>query len=278
VYTQGNIYGLPDNYWSLMGGHVVRRSGSVFLSSQGFALIFVVFLPSATLWAFRSDARRRVLRHLGYFVIWLGLLVTFTRAAIVIGVLQLLAILGIRRRSTSVALAAAVGLVVFLIGMVAVPGLATFVLDTLTWQSGSSASHIKDWTNGVTAFLEQPWGYGLGTADQSAVRGGLEPITSDNLYLKFAVEMGVPGLLLLVGTLAAFMSAGVRLVRSATNEHQRALGITVALATAGVIVYGTTGVIFSDPIVAYLLFWLSGAAVTLSHQRRTAPVPAVAYA
>lgn len=279
VYTQGNVYGLPDNYWSLMGGHLVRRSGSVFLSSQGFALIFVVFLPGATLWALRNDVGGAVRRHLGYAVIWAGLLTTFTRAAIVIGLVQLLAILAWRRRATSVALAAAVGLAVFLVGLVAVPGLATFVLDTLTWQSGSSTSHLKDWTNGVTAFLEQPWGYGLGTTDQSAVRGGLEPITSDNLYLKYAVEMGLPGLLLLVGTLTSFVGAGVRLTRFGTEEPQRWLGLTVALATLGVIVYGVTGVIFSDPIVAYLLFWFSGAAVTLAQRTVPSSVPAaVVYA
>ncbi len=279
VFTQGNVYGLPDNYWSLMGGHLVRRSGSVFLSSQGFALIFVVLLPPATIWVLRREGRGRLAARIGYGIIWAGLLVTFTRAAIAVGAMQLAVILGSRHKVTSVALAVAVGLAVGLVSMAVVPGLGTFVLETLTWQSGSSASHLKDWVAGVTAFLEQPWGYGLGTTDQSAVRGGLKPITADNLYLKYAVEMGVPGLVLLLGTLGSFIRAGAKLSRFASDPNQRAIGMTVVLATVGVVLYGVTGVIFSDPLVAYLLFWFAGAAVTLAQQiPETSPVALRAYA
>lgn len=273
VFTQNNAYGLPDNYWSLMGGHLVRRSGSVFLSSQGFALVFVVLFPAATIWVLDRRDRARAWAVAGYLVIWAGLLSTFTRAAIGVAALQLVLILAARRRVTGIALAAATGLAVVIAGMIAVPGLATFMLETLTFQTGSSTSHVKDWTNGVTAFLEQPWGHGLGTTDQSAVRGGLEPLTADNLYLKYAVEMGVAGLAVLVGTLGAFMSAGLRLERGGRSESERALGTTVFLATIGVAIYGTTGVIFSDPIVAYLLFWFAGTAVTLAQR-----VPATADA
>lgn len=274
VFTQGNAFGLPDNYWSLMGGHLVRRSGSVFLSSQGFAIIFVLLLPPATIWVLDRRDRARAWATAGYLVIWAGLLVTFTRAAIGVAVLQLTLILAARRRITGIALAAAVGLAVVVAGMLAVPGLATFAMETVTFQTGSSTSHVKDWTNGITAFLEQPWGHGLGTTDQSAVRGGLEPLTADNLYLKYAVEMGVAGFAVLVATLGAFASAGARLARSGTTDSTRALGTTVLLATVGVAIYGMTGVIFSDPLIAYLLFWFAGAAVTHA-QRAPAAVPAL---
>lgn len=278
VFTQGNVYGLPDNYWSLMGGHLVRRSGSVFLSSQGFAQIFVILLPAATLWVLGANRVRRVGVYMAYAIIWAGLAVTFTRAAIAIGAAQVLFILATRRRVTGVALMATIGLVLFLIAMAVVPGLGTFALETVTWQSGSSQSHLKDWVDGVTAFLQQPWGYGLGTADQSAVRGGLVPITSDNLYLKYAVELGVPGLVALVGTFACFIGAGHRLATFGTSEHHRTLGTTVGLATLGVAVYGVTSVMFGDPLVSYLLFWLGGAAVTLAQRTELRSSPALAYA
>ena len=278
LYTQGNIYGLPDNYWSLMGGHLVRRSGSVFLSSQGFALIFVIFLPAATQWVLRQTRTQKMGLYVGYAIIWAGLAVTFTRAAIAIGAAQVLFILAARRRVTGVALMATMGVVAFFVAIAVVPGLATFVLETITWQTGSSQSHLKDWIDGVTAFLQQPWGYGLGTADQSAVRGGLVPITSDNLYLKYAVELGVPGLVALVGTLGCFIGSGARLARSGANESERALGMTVALATAGVAAYGITAVMFSDPLVAYLLFWFGGATVTLAQRTEASTAFALAYA
>jgi len=278
VFTQGNIYGLPDNYWSLMGGHLVRRSGSVFLSSQGFALIFVVFLPAATLWVLDPKRTKKIFLYLASAIIWAGLAVTFTRAAIAIGIAQVLTILAARRRLTGAALFATVFIVMFLVALAAIPGLATFALETVTWQTGSSQSHVKDWTAGITAFLQQPWGYGLGTTDQSAVRGGLIPITSDNLYLKYAVELGVPGLVALVGTLGCFIVAGYRLFRNGANEHQRSFGMIVALATTGIAVYGLTSVMFGDPLVSYLLFWIGGTAVTVSQRTATARVSDLAYA
>lgn len=278
LFTQGNVYGLPDNYWSLMGGHLVRRSGSVFLSSQGFALIFVIFLPAATLWVLRQEQKRRFLMYTGYAVIWIGLAVTFTRAAIAIGAAQVLFILAARRRVTGVALMATIGIVLFFAALAVMPGLGTFVLETVTWQTGSSQSHLKDWVDGVTAFLQQPWGYGLGTADQSAVRGGLVPITSDNLYLKYAVELGAPGLAILLGTLGCLIGAGRRLAVFGATENERALGMTVALATFGIALYGMTAVMFTDPIVAYLLFWFGGAAVTLAQRTEPATVASLAYA
>src|SRR3989442_1363844 len=35
--TVGNLYCLPDNYWTDLGGHLVQRAGSTYMSAQGFA-------------------------------------------------------------------------------------------------------------------------------------------------------------------------------------------------------------------------------------------------
>jgi O-antigen ligase len=150
------------------------------------------------------------------------------------------------------------------------PGIATFIFETLTWQTGSSASHLKDWVNGVTAFLEQPWGYGLGTTDQTAVRVGLTPLTADNLYLKYAVELGAPGLIALLGTLGGIALAGARAAKNSVDQAGRDLGAAVLVITLGVFVYGMTSTMFNDPIVGYMTFWLGGTAVTLA-QRSALP-------
>lgn len=271
--TTGNVYGLPDNYWSMMGGHMVRRSGSIFLSGQGFATPFLVLLPAATMWVWGGSATPSAWRRIGYALVWLGLLVSFTRAAIAACAVQALLAMVYLRRPTGAALVGAVGTAILLGAFVAFPSLATFMFETLTWQTGSSASHLKDWISGVTAFFERPWGYGLGTTDQTAQRAGLDPITYDNLYLKYAVEMGVLGLLALVGTLAAFAAAGARLMRGALTQAQRGLGAAVFLATIGIAIDGMTAAVFNNPIVAYLFFWYAGVAVTLA-QRTPRSVPA----
>jgi hypothetical protein len=270
AYTQGNVYGLPDNYWSEMGGHFVRRSGSVFLSSQGFAMIFIVLIPLATLWLLRDGKKTRWIPRLWYLVIWAGLIATFTRTAIVVAALQAVTIFAMRRRVTGAALIASIATITVVTSMAIFPGIATFIFETLTWQTGSSASHLKDWVNGVTAFLEQPWGYGLGTTDQTAVRVGLTPLTADNLYLKYAVELGVPGLIALLGTLGGIALAGARAAKNSVDQAGRDLGAAVLVITLGVFVYGMTSTMFNDPIVGYMTFWLGGTAVTLA-QRSALP-------
>lgn len=267
--TAGNAFGLPDNYWSLMGGHLVRRSGSVFLSSQGFATPFLVLLPAATMWLWGQAKSPTFWQRVWYCVIWAGLLASFTRAVILICALQLLLALIYLKRPTGAALIASLCVTALVAVMVAFPSIANFIFETITWQSGSSTSHLKDWTNGITAFFQRPWGYGLGTTDQTAERVGLAPITADNMYLKYAVEMGVLGLLAIVAALAAFTVASITLIRSGATSTQRALGVTVALATLGIAADGMTAVVFNNPIVAYLFFWFAGACVTLA--QRTAP-------
>jgi O-antigen ligase len=272
AYTQGNAYGLPDNYWSEMGGHFVRRSGSVFLSSQGFAMIFVVLMPLATLWLLRNGRSTRWSSRVFYLVIWAGLIASFTRTAIAVAAFQSIAVFAMRRRVTGAALVASATVIALVLSVAAFPSFATFVFETLTWQSGSSASHLKDYVNGVTAFLEQPWGYGLGTTDQTAVRAGLTPLTSDNLYLKYAVELGLPGLVALLGTLGCMGLAGFRAARDSVDAPSRDLGLAVLLIMLGVAFYGMTSTMFNDPIVGYFTFWLGGVAVTLAqHSSASSP-------
>ncbi|HEY8309000.1 MAG TPA: hypothetical protein VIG47_00525, partial [Gemmatimonadaceae bacterium] len=105
--TAGNVFGLPDNYWSMMGGHLVRRSGSIFLSGQGFAIPFVVLLPAATAWVFARDEPPSRLMRLGYGIIWAGLLVSFTRGAIAVCAIQTLLVFAYVRKATSAAIAVA---------------------------------------------------------------------------------------------------------------------------------------------------------------------------
>ncbi|MDP9176475.1 MAG: hypothetical protein M3O61_02225, partial [Gemmatimonadota bacterium] len=135
---------------------------------------------------------------------------------------------------------------------------------TLSWQEGSSVSHAEDWSQGITAMAERPWGWGLGTADQTAVRAGLQPITGDNLYLKYGVEMGLAGLALLVLILIFVARSAMRLYRHGATPAQQRIGITLWLATVGIAINGVTAVIFNSIALGWLFFWLAGAAVSVA--------------
>jgi hypothetical protein len=157
-----------------------------------------------------------------------------------------------------------VAITIFLAAFTFIPGFPTFVWQTLSWQEGSSVSHVNDWVNGLAVFFQNPWGSGLGTADQTAVRSGLPHLTGDNLYLKYGVEMGALGLGLLVLSLVAIGRSGLKLYRSGFSYAQRRMGITLWLAAIGISINGITAVVFNSITLGWLFFWLAGAVVTVA--------------
>ena len=158
----------------------------------------------------------------------------------------------------------------FLAAMVLVPGFPSFVFHTLAGQEASTAGHLSDWSNGAVAFIQQPWGFGLGTADVTAARTGLAHITGDNLYLTYAVQMGLIGVTLLLLVLGSVMGHALNLFHRGENATQQRMGAAIWVATIGLMINGMTAVVFSSIIFAWLFFWLAGAVVTMS--QRVTPV------
>jgi hypothetical protein len=261
AFTTGTESGLPVNYWTGIGGHLIRRAGSVYLNGQGFAVPFLLFFPLATAWVFMRP-KRSTRQVLAYVIVAAGLLLTLTRMTIAIALVQVVLFVSLRRRQEW----AVAGLV--MVGMmlaaafILVPGFPSFVWDTLSFQESSTAAHANDWSNGLAALVERPWGSGLGTTDQTALRAGLNHITGDNLYLKYAVEMGVAGIgffLMILGSIAA---AAMRLYKTGANLAQQRMGITLWLAVIGIAINGITAVVFNSIALGWIFFWLAGAAVT----------------
>jgi len=264
VGTRSNPYGLPDNYWTSIGDHVVRRVGSTYLSSLYFAVPFLLILPAATLWLFSRERRRPTLGWVGYALLWTGLLLTVTRTTIITCAIQVLALAGARRRWGMAVSAGLAGLVGFALALVAVPGLATFVWDTLTWQTGSSVGHLADWSTGAQSLVEHPLGLGLGAGGLTSARFGLTSAAADSQYFKYSAELGLAGLALYLAILVGIAAAGVKAFRTAPGEPARNCGALVAVATLGLALNGTTTVPLGDPFFGYIFFWLAGAVVTVA--------------
>lgn len=267
--TVGNEYGLPTNYWAFIGGRAIRRAGSVYLSGQGFAVPFLLFFPVATVWVF-ARPRKKALQVFCYGIVCIALLLTLTRMTILVALLQLVLFVLMRRRPEWAVAGLATATILFLIALFLVPGLPGYTLATLSGQETSAASHVSDWLSGGRAFAEQPWGAGLGVTDASATRAGLEHVTGDVLYWKYAVEMGVPGLLLFVFALGGIVSNAFNLFRNGTTDTQRRMGAILWLAAIGIVINGLTAVVFNAITLGWLFFWLAGSVVTLSQR---APEP-----
>ena len=142
-----------------------------------------------------------------------------------------------------------------------VPQLPTFLWETLTWQTGSSMSHLDAWRLGMENALRYPFGAGLGVADQAAVRFGLYPLAGDNVYLTYAVELGFVGLGL---HLATIVGAGITGWNGAKAGHGVAsdYAVVVAAVAAGILLNGITAVPFNSILLTSVFFWLLGSLVT----------------
>jgi len=263
--TVGNDFGLPTNYWAVLGGHQIRRAGSVYLSGQGFAVPFILFFPMVTAWVFWRP-RRSVLQVLAYTLICVALLLTITRMTIFVVMLQCLLLIVMRRKPEWAVAGLALATMLFLAAMVLLPGFPSYVLNTLSGQEASTGGHLSDWSNGALAFIQQPWGFGLGTADATAARTGLAHITGDNLYLTYAIQMGLVGVTLLVLALGSIIGHALNLFQRAENETQERIGAAIWLATIGLMINGMTAVVFSSITFGWLFFWLAGAVVTVSQK------------
>jgi hypothetical protein len=262
VSTAGNAFGLPSNYFSMLGHTLVRRAGSVFLGGQAFALPFLLFVPAATSWVFDASRRARTAAVIGYFIIWAGLLVTLTRMTIIVCTLQVLIYFLIARRPGRIMTTILAGFAVFLTAMALIPGLGDFVWATLTFQTASSYSHVFDLRRGLVAFLEMPWGHGLGSSDQVAARFGRPALTADNMFLNYAVDLGAFGLF---GYLAVLFTIGFfswRLFSSASVPETRIVASTVFLTNLGIALNSLSSAPFNSIFLAYNFFLLAGAAVT----------------
>jgi hypothetical protein len=265
AFTTGNAYGLPMNYWTQIGSVQMQRAGSIYLSSQGFAVPFLILLPLATAWVF-GQKRITASMKIEYAIVWIGLLLSITRMTIVVCTIQLVLVILMLKKPEWAVGGLFAGVLAVIVAMFVVPGLAGFIWDTLTWQTGSSASHVNDWGKGLSAFAEHPFGSGLGTTDQSAVRFGVDPLTADNGYFKYAVELGIEGLLAFLAILCGILGISYKLSTQASTHMRRIFGTVVLFTTIGVILNATTGVVFNALVLSYFYFWFAGAAVTVAQR------------
>jgi hypothetical protein len=261
AFTVGTENGLPQNYWTRIGGHLIRRAGSVYLNGQGFAVPFLLFFPLATAWVFMRP-KRSTGKVVAFAVVALGLMLTLTRLTIIVALIQVVLFVSLRKRQEWAVAGLAMVVALLAAAFILVPGFPGFVWDTLSFQESSTASHANDWGNGVAAFGQNPWGSGLGTTDQTAVRAGLSHVTGDNLYLKYAVEMGVAGIGFFIMILGSIAAASMRLYKSGINLAQRRMGLTLWLTVIGIAINGMTAVVFNSIALGWIFFWLAGAAVT----------------
>jgi O-antigen ligase len=118
------------------------------------------------------------------------------------------------------------------------------------------------------AFFERPWGNGLGTTDAAPLKAFRVPLTADNMYLTYAVQLGVAGIAAFLAVLVTILVEAWRMAWANVSGVERRVAAVVALATIGIIINGMTSFLFSSSLLAYVYFWMAGAMVTVAERHR----------
>ncbi len=263
------LYGLPHNYWGRMGSLLVRRAVSVYLSSQGFALPFLLIMPVA-LWAHLTQF---IKRHRAILALCcMGLLLTITRMTIIVCMIQtilVLAFLGRKRLALQIAI---LGAVLLIITMLVSAPLREFVWQTLTLSDTSSSARPGQWVAGIQALVNHPLGSGLGSTGEISARLGTTGeggAGTESGYFKLTGALGLPGVVLFAAWfygILAYSYAGYRRL----GGIWRGLALVTFVSAIGFLLNNLTAPPDQSTFVIYLFGWLAG--MTVQHVMSRPPV------
>jgi hypothetical protein len=257
--------GLPENFVFNTGDEsdLLRRAVSTFLSPLGTAYLIVVAL---CLWAARPRSGWPLAA-----IAAVGLLFTFTRAAMLV-LAGALFVLGFVQRRWWPVVAAAVTLAVAVVWTQVYPSIAPETTwsqadlryqrdqarklgvtpgETVALDEPSIRSHLRALRDGVETVARHPQGYGLGNAGATALRRDVPLQAGESTYTELGVETGVLGALAFIAWNALLLWSLVR---------ARAAGR--AAAFAAVLALGVQTDVLGTPWLAIVVWLLAGAGHT----------------
>jgi O-Antigen ligase len=264
--------GLPENFVFNTGAEseLLRRLVSTFLSPLGTAYMLVVAL---CLWA-ASPRRWWPLAAIAA----VGLLFTFTRAALLALAGALVVLAAIQRRWWP-ALAAAGVVAVGFVWTEVFPAVAPEASwtqaeleeqrrrarelgvppgEVVSLDEPSIRSHLTALRDGVETVLEHPQGFGLGNSGATALRREVPLRAGESTYTELGVETGLLGALVFIAWNVALFWALAR---------RGAAGIAAALAAVLALAVQTD--VLGVPWLAYVVWMLAGATLTACQSRST---------
>jgi hypothetical protein len=208
------LSGLPENWVFNTGDedNPIRRLVSTFLSPLASAYVLVVALVYVV-----SRPLRWWSALLG-LLLYVALLYTHTRAALVALILGLLVLALAQRRLAPVVLAgaAAAAGAIFLVAYPSIGPSTSYTKEELEWlrqnarkqgdtsgdpfagNESSTQSHFRNLREGVRVVVHHPQGYGLGNAGVVARRTDVKPLAGESTYTELGVDVGLAGALAFV--------------------------------------------------------------------------------
>lgn len=258
------LMGLPENFWTSANSGLLRRAVSVYGSSQGFALAFLLFFPFYIYGLLTRSLPEHRFVKVTFVILMLGLFLTITRFTIMTCLfLLLLAGLLTSQRARSIVVRS-----LFLVSIAAVvlllasDSVRLLVINTLTFTDHSASTRLVVWAQSIDAIVSQPFGYGISTTGQTAGRFGNTIVGIEGQYPKIGVELGLIGLLLYILMLAFISMYLMRAAYQISSPYQRSICFAVALTFIGLALNSATTEWHNAIALVYPVWWLAGSCVT----------------
>ena len=143
-----------------------------------------------------------------------------------------------------------------------------FHADSTTTLEDPNELRLRFWQESLDAAVEQPFGYGPGTAGLASIRNTEQgTVLNENYYLQILHEVGVIGLLLFL----AILAVTAYLLLKAYYQADNLLALALFAAFAGLLLTNFLVHIWANEAVAYTFWGLVGLSALSTTRKHFAP-------
>lgn len=140
-----------------------------------------------------------------------------------------------------------------------------FVVETITFENGSSVGHIIEWLAGIESMIASPLGLGLGSSGKVSNALGLN-VGGENQFIIIGVQVGIIGFLIYLTLQVMLIVFPFKWINRLRGK-ERKLAITVFLLKVGSIIPLLTSDFESYTYISYFIWFLSGLFINVLSQK-----------
>ncbi|OEK07248.1 hypothetical protein BFP71_03610 [Roseivirga misakiensis] len=138
-----------------------------------------------------------------------------------------------------------------------------YVFDTISFSDSSSLGHIAEWIEGIETATQNPLGYGLATSGNV---GGVDEdlqVGGENQYIIFAVQLGIPGLIVYLSVIFLTISVSLRAYRMSDTRQDKLIPLITASFKFGLLFLMMFSNTENYGNISYLIWWFAGTSVAI---------------
>jgi hypothetical protein len=249
-------YSLPASFYGWLGGHLVNRAGSFYVSPLGYAFASLLFVSSA--YSFFLNAKshsRKMMFGVLTLLLILGAALSYTRSTLAsLFFCLFLLTLWLFRPASRLLLATTLALLLALsMVFLVIPSNSSI---SYLFGDKSTQAHIRGWMDSFEVMTSQPLGQGLGTAGSVAhtfLKG--KGVSNESWYFQIATEMGILAMLLFVGIILYWLALCLRIARHSQDSLIKPFAWGLFGAGVGLTLNGLVLHVWLEPHVA-LTYWI----------------------